>query len=220
MKQQNKRTVVSVFDVSIVGVEQVVTHSDSVKLVVVLEVRPECPLHCRLASTYGETKSSRHVVDKLLQVIAGLGGSVEGRSIADHGLGDGLTEGNVDVGDAELFEEDTDFLVELVGERAGQSVGQDADPDGGIGVVPLSVLDGLDGWDGGIGSLDISITEFALLVFLVGHSVLVLVRLDLVVVELVKPSKADEVDGRDADVSFDKELGDLGTNVNPEIRTL
>ena len=51
-------------------------------------------------------------------------------------------------------------------------------------------------------------------------SVLVLVQLDLVVVELVKPSKADEVDGRDADVSFDEELGDLGTNVSPEIRTL
>ena len=202
---------VSVFNVSIVGEEQVVTRSDSVKLVVVLEVRPECPLHCRLATTYGETKSSRHIVDKLLQVIAGLGGSVEGGSVVDHGLGNGLTEGNVDVGDAELFEEDTDFLVELVGARAGQSVRQDADPDGGIGVVPLPILDSLDSWDGGVGSLNISVIEITLLV---------LVRLDLVVVELVKPSKADEVDRRDADVSFDEELGDLGTNVSPEIRTL
>ena len=107
-----------------------------------------------------------------------------------------------------------------MGERAGQSVGQDADPDGGIGVVPLPVLNGLDGWDGGVGSLNISVIEIALLVLLVGHGVLVLVRLDLVVVELVKPSKADKVDGRDADVLFDEELGDLGTNVSPEIRTL
>lgn len=196
------------------------TRSDSVKLVAVLEVRSERPLHCRLAATDGETKSGGHVVDELLEVIAGLCGSVECWSVADHGLCDRLAEGNVDLRDAELVEEGTDLLVELVGASAVQSVGQYADPDGGISVVPVTVLDGLDGWDGGVRSVNISVIDIALLVLLVGHGLLFLVRLDLPVFELVKPGKADEVDGRDADALFDKELGDLGTNMSQEIRTL
>lgn len=154
-----------------------------------------------------------------LRVIAGLGGSVECWSVADHGLGDGLSEGNVDVGDVESVEEGADLLVELEGASAVQSVGQDADPDGGISVVPLTILDGLDGWDGGVSSVNISVIDIALLVILVGHGLLFFVRLDLPVFELVKPGKADKVDGRDADALFDEEVGDLGTNMSPDIRT-
>ncbi len=196
------------------------TRSDRVKLVAVLEVRPKRPLHRHIATTDGETKSGGHVVDEFLEVIAGLGGSVECWSVADHGLGDGLSEGNVDVGDVESVEEGADLLVELEGASAVQSVGQDADPDGGISVVPLTILDGLDGWDGGVSSVNISVIDIALLVLLVGHGLLFLVRLDLPVFELVKPGKADKVDGRDADALFDEEVGDLGTNMSPEIRTL
>lgn len=211
---------VLVFVVAVVGEEQVVTRSDSVKLIVVLEVWSQRPLHRRLAATNGKTESGGHVVDELLQVIAGLGGSVEGWSVADHGLGDGLSEGNVDLRDAEFVEEGTDMVVEVVGASAGQSVGQDTDPDGGISVVPLTVLDGLDGWDGGVCSVNISVIDIAVLVLLVRHSLLILVRLDLLVVELVKPGKAHKIDGRNADAFSDEEFGDLGTNVSPEIRTL
>ena len=129
-------------------------------------------MHCRLAATDGETKSSGDVVDELLEVITSLGGSVECWSIADHGQGDGLAEGNVDVGDVESVEEGTDLLVELEGASAIQSVRQDADPDGGISVVPLTVLNGLDGWDGGVRSVNISVVDIAPLVLLVGHNLL------------------------------------------------
>lgn len=192
------------------------TCGDSVKLVAMLEVRSKSPLHCRLAATDGETKSSGDVVDELLEVITSLGGSVECWSIADHGQGDGLAEGNVDVGDVESVEEGTDLLVELEGASAIQSVRQDADPDGGISVVPLTVLNGLmEAYAASISPSSTSLSSsFS------SATISSFVRLDLPVFELVKPGKADKVDGRDADALFDEELGDLGTNISPEIRTL
>ena len=71
-------------------------------------------------------------------------------------MGDRLAEDNVDLGGVEYVKEGEDLLVELKSASAVQSVGQNADPDGGISVVPLTVRDDLDSCDGGVRSVNIS----------------------------------------------------------------
>jgi hypothetical protein len=67
----------------------------------------------------------------------------------------------------------------------GESPGKDANPDGGVGVVTFSVLDGLDEWD-------IIVSDVFLFLSIV--VVVVVVLLDLLVHLLVDPCETNEID--------------------------
>jgi len=100
-----------------------------------------------------------------------------------------LTVGNVDFLDVERVKEGTDVLGGVVRNGTTQSVRQDPNPDSQVGVVAMSVLDGLHAWD----IIVVEILLFLGIVVLVIVVLVILILIDLPVSMFVKPGKSNKV---------------------------
>lgn len=169
--------------------EDVVTDCNGVELVTYVEIWAQSALHSRLATGDRKTECDRDIVDDVLERVIVLDRREKGWTMSWHV--ERLTVGNVDILDVERVEEGTNVLGGVVRNGTGESVRQDPDPDSRVGVVTVSVLDGLDAWD-------IVVTE--VLLFLGIVLVLVLVVLDLLVSVFVEPGESNEINRRDFDL--------------------
>ena len=188
--QKSKRTVVVIFLVVSIEHEDVVADGNSIELISNAEVRAQSTLHRRLTTGDRKTEGDRDVVDDALERVIVFDGGGKGWTVTGQRLVERLTVGNVDVLDVERVEEGTDVLGGVVRNAAGKSVRQDPDPDSRVGVVAISVFDGLDAWD-------VVVVQVFLFLFL---GIVVLVVLDLPARVLVQPSESNKIDRCDFDL--------------------
>ena len=202
-----RRTIVPILCVAIVGHEQVVTTGEGVEFAAVLEEGAQGALHRGLSTGNREAVDNGDVVDKGLERIVGLGRGVESWSVAKVGAGDGLAERDVNpLGEMETVEMGTNVSGQLESTSTVERLGQGPNPDGGVGVDPLSVLGGgLGGFADGESSKD----GVDILLSLIRPRVLPILSFvlgfELAIRQLLEPCKHDEVDGRNLDALPDEE---------------
>ena len=211
IEEIRRRTIVPILCVAIVGHEQVVTTGEGVEFAAALEEGAQGALHRGLSTGNREAVDNGDVVDEGLERIVGLGRGVESWSGAKVGASDGLAERDINpLGEVETVEVGTNVSGQLESTSTVDRLGQDPNPDGGVGVDPLSVLDGgLGGFargESGKDGVDILLLSFrprvlSILSFVFG--------LELAIRQLLEPRKHDKVDGRDSDVFSDEERLDL-----------
>lgn len=122
------------------------TDGDGVGLFADAEVGTKSTLHISLTASNGKTEGNRDVVDDVLERIAVVNGAEKGWAMTAQGLVGRLTIGEVNV---LTWSESRKALMSLDDSCAVAplSLRQDANPDGRVGVVTFSLLDGLDGWN-------------------------------------------------------------------------
>lgn len=189
------------------------TTSEGVEFAAVLEEGAQGPLHRGLSTRNREAVDNGDVVDKCLERIVGLGRGVESWSVAKVGAGDRLAERDINsLGEMETVEIGTNLSGQLESTSTAERLGQGPNPDGGVGVDPLSVLGGgLGGFADGESSKDG--VDILLLLSLIRPRVLPILSfvlgLELAIRQLLEPRKHDEVGGRNLDALPDEELLNL-----------
>ena len=209
IEEIRRRTIVPILCVAIVGHEQVVTTGEGVGFAAVLEEGAQGALHRGLSTGNREAVDNGDVVDEGLERIVGLGRGVESRSGAKVGASDGLAERDINpLGEVETVEVGTNVSGQLESTSTVERLGQGPNPDGGVGVDPLSVLGGgLGGFAHGESGKD-GVDILLLLLSLLPRVLPILsfvFGLELAIRQLLEPCKHDKVDGRDLDAFSDEE---------------
>lgn len=156
-------------------------------------------MHCGLSARNREAVGNGDVVDKGLERIVGLGRGEESWSVAKAGAGDRLAERDINsLDEMETVKMGTNLSGQLESTSTVERLGQDPNPDSGVGVDPLSIL----GWGlGGFANGESSKDGVDILLSLIRPRVLLpilsfVLGVELAIRQLLEPREPDEVDGR------------------------
>lgn len=164
------------------------TDSDGVQFLVNAEVGSKRSLD-------GQTESNGDIVDRRLQTVTFLDGTVKGWPGQELELL--LAERDVDVLDLEPVEVVTDSFGYIVRTVSGERIGQHTDPDSRVADETIAVLDRRDGCD----FVVFADVEY-LILRIVALPLLFLIVVDHLAWPLVEPHESNKVDSGGFDVLF------------------